>query len=253
MRWATSRAVFAPSSVTEPWLGCINPATTRSSVLLPAPLSPTTTYSRPGAKLSVISRKAANRPKNFTRFVRTMTGWLDESVVPVMGCVAVRPSGGKLLALGARLGSAQLRLLGILARHRSRSRLLGCILRGAFSLDVGRMEHAIVSPLAFGQCLSIVFKSVWRSLAARVNHGNRPPFFGQQKFEMSPLALDRSRSDVAGHAQPLAVGVRAHAVEFFDGDVITFAVAHSRVGEIGQRHHDNNDDCAKAQISASLH
>src|SRR5664279_6153764 len=137
MRWATSRAVLAPSSVTEPWLGCINPATTRKRVLLPAPLSPTTTYSRPGAKLSVISRKAANRPKNFTRFVRTMTGWRDESVVPVMDCVAVKPSGGKLLALGARLGSAQLRLLRILARYRSRSRLLGRVLRSALRLDIG--------------------------------------------------------------------------------------------------------------------
>ena len=42
-RCATSRTLLAPSSVKLPWLGSISPATIRSSVLLPAPLSPSTT------------------------------------------------------------------------------------------------------------------------------------------------------------------------------------------------------------------
>ncbi len=65
---------FAPSRVQLPWLGSISPATTRNSVLFPAPLSPSTTYRRPGTKLAETPRRAANLPKNFTRFSRTMTG-----------------------------------------------------------------------------------------------------------------------------------------------------------------------------------
>ena len=45
-------------------------------------------------------------------------------------------------------------------------------------------------------------------------------------------ALDRSRLNVAGYAQPLGICPIAHPVQLFDGDVITFAFLHARVGEI---------------------
>src|SRR5271165_2216361 len=197
-RWATSRTVLAPSSVTDPWLGSINPATTRRSVLLPAPLSPTTTYSRPGAKLSEMSRRAANRPKNFTRLCRMTTGGREESVVPVMGCVAVRLFGRNLLAPASWLGSGQFRLLPRFTSRRSSSRLFGSVLRSALGLDIGRVKDAVPTVLSFSKRLSVVLESVRGGLATGVSHRNRSSFFRQQKLQMRSLTLDRSGSDVPG-------------------------------------------------------
>src|SRR5271165_501311 len=165
------------------------------------------------------------------------------------------PSEGRLLPFSSWLGSVQFRFL----RIRTGSWLgfwlpilLRRIFRSAFGLDVRSVEHPIAPVLALSQRLRVVFECVRRGLAAAVDHRNHPSLFHQLKLQLCSLALDRSGRDVAGYAQTLAVSLGAHAVEFLNGDVITLAVLHARVGEIGQRNHDNHNDRAEAQILAIL-
>src|SRR5271157_2025610 len=118
-------------------------------------------------------RIAANRPKNFTRFSRTMTGGESGSLAPVMSCGLVLFTGSESLAGHTRRCSRQRCFLRIAfgGRRSARlARLLGSILRGALGLDVGGAENAVASELAFRQGLRVVFESVGRSFRAGVNH-----------------------------------------------------------------------------------
>src|SRR5438552_14562251 len=56
-----------------PRVGCARPASERSSVVFPAPLSPRITWRRPGVNSALTPRKAANRPNCFTRPLMEMT------------------------------------------------------------------------------------------------------------------------------------------------------------------------------------
>src|SRR5271165_7136840 len=119
-----------------------------------------------------MSRIAANRPKNFTRFSRTMTGGGAGSPVPVISCGSVLFTGSESLVRRTRRYSRQRSLLRIALGGRcgaGLARLLGSILRGALGLDVGGVKNSVASELAFGQSLRVVFKGVGRSFRTRVN------------------------------------------------------------------------------------
>src|SRR5271165_3212356 len=112
-----------------------------------------------------MSRMAANRPKNFTRFSRTMAGGEERSRAPVIGYGFVMSTSSRLLALRTRLRSRQRRLLGVALRSRSSAGLpgLGSILGGALGLNVGGAEDAIASKFSFCQGLCVVLEGVGRS------------------------------------------------------------------------------------------
>src|SRR5271165_4009529 len=110
-------------------------------------------------------RRAAKRPKNFTRFSRTMTGWEGRSLAPVMRCGCVMSSSSGLLPLRAGLWRCQLRLLCVALGGRSSTRLaglLGRILGSALGLNIGSVEDAVVSVLTFGQRLRVVLEGIGR-------------------------------------------------------------------------------------------
>src|SRR5208283_4401132 len=199
-------------------------------------------------------RMAANRPKNFTRFSRTMAGGEERSLAPVMGCDSVMSTSAGLLALCTRLRSGQRRLLGVPFSSRSGAGLplLGSILGGALGLNVGGAENAVASKFSFSQGLRVVLESVGRSFSSAVNHLQRAVLFHQQELQMCALALDGAGNNISCDAQPLAVCAVAHAVQFLDGDVVALAVLHAGVGKIAQRKQDHGDHRAKAHIPASL-
>src|SRR5271165_2704056 len=134
-----------------------------------------------------MSRRAAKRPKNFTRLSRTMTGGAD-------GTVAINGSLMGVWLLSHRLRRARCRisrLSGLRGRSGSGlSRLLGGVFGRAFGLNVGGVEDAIAAKLTLGQCLGIVLEGVRRSLGAAVDHGQRAALLHQQEFQMRALPLD---------------------------------------------------------------
>src|SRR6516164_11023494 len=185
-----------------------------------------------------------------------MTGCWESLAIEAVDWGAVSPWPGKLLALASRLGIFEFSLLlaWIASRHRSRLAVLfRRVLRSALGLNIGGPEDAVFAIFAFGQRLSVVLESVRWSFGAAVHHWNHAAFFDELELEVGSLALDGAWSDVASDAQPLAVGVGTHAVQFLDGDVIALAVLNAGVGEIAERNNDNDDDRAEAQVSTALY
>ena len=84
-------------------------------------------------------------------------------------------------------------------------RLFGSILGSALGLNVGGVEDAVASELAFGQRLRVVLEGVGRSLGPAVNHREGAVLLHQQELQVGALALDRAGNNIAGYAQPLAV------------------------------------------------
>src|SRR6516162_2999342 len=70
----TVRGSEAPSIDTVPRVGRTSPASTRRSVVFPAPLSPRMAYKRPASNDALTPRRAAKRPNCLTRFVTVMIG-----------------------------------------------------------------------------------------------------------------------------------------------------------------------------------
>src|SRR5271165_7196618 len=201
-----------------------------------------------------MSRMAAKRPKNFTRFSRTMTGG-EKLSVPVMRRRSVLSTSSELLSRRARLRSCQGGLLRIPVGRRSRARLprlFGSVLGSALGLNVGGAEDAVPSKFPFREGLGVVLEGVGRGLGSAINHWECAVLLDQQELHVSALALDGSRDNIAGHAQPLTVRAVAHAIQFLDGDIVALAVLHSRVGKVPQRKHNHRDYRAKAHVPASL-
>src|SRR6266496_1707850 len=76
----TFRRSLVPNTEISPRVGRVRPAIVRSRVVVPAPLSPSTTYSLPGANSAVTPRSAANRPNCFTTPSATTTAELDNVI-----------------------------------------------------------------------------------------------------------------------------------------------------------------------------
>src|SRR5208283_2780808 len=119
---------------------------------------------------------AAKRPKNFTRFSRTITGGEGRSEVPVMCVGSVISSFSGLLALRSRLRSRQRRLLRVSVGGWSSprlARLFGSILGSALGLNIGGTEYAVAPELAFGQGLRIVLEGIGRRFSPAVHDRQR--------------------------------------------------------------------------------
>src|ERR1019366_8107908 len=76
--------------------------------------------------------------------------------------------------------------------------------------------------------------------------------FFQQEIHAGSGALDRSRHDVSRDAKTLGVSVIAHAVQFFDGDVVALAVLHPGVGKIAEGEQNQHGYRPKFQILADF-
>src|SRR5215469_18147926 len=72
--WHTSRNFVEPRIEIVPRVGGASPASVRSSVVFPAPLSPRMAYRRPAVKLALTPRSAAKRPNCLIRPLTTMMG-----------------------------------------------------------------------------------------------------------------------------------------------------------------------------------
>src|SRR5271157_1625813 len=109
----------------------------------------------------------------------------------------------ELLALRVRLRFRQRGLLRIAIGGRSGARLprlFRSILGSALGLDVGGAENTVAPVLAFRQRLRIVFEGVGRGLGPAVNHWQCAVLLHQQELQVSALALDGTRNNIAGHA-----------------------------------------------------
>src|ERR1043166_7827900 len=102
-RRAGSPASGAPSIVTRPALGRASPASSRSSVLFPAPLGPTTRWHSPGLTESETPRSARADPKRRSRSRASRRGQTAAGVwgrgevtrgsVPARAGIYLRPPG----------------------------------------------------------------------------------------------------------------------------------------------------------------
>src|SRR5262245_39855265 len=114
---------------TVPLVGRASPAITRSSVDFPAPLSPKTPQIRPAANSACTRLSAAKGPKNLLRSVSATAGTACASAAG-RGAIRLRHAGAR------RVG------------HARRRAALFVIFRGAFGLELLRVEHAVAFELA---------------------------------------------------------------------------------------------------------
>ena len=115
------------------------------------------------------------------------------------------------------------------------------------------MEYAVASKAAVGQGLRVVFKCVGRRFGSGIRNGQRQIVFFEHEVDARSGALDGAGDYVSGDPQPLRVCVVAHAVQFFDGDVVTLAVLDAGVGEIAKREQNKDGDRSEfKEFAASL-
>ena len=114
------------------------------------------------------------------------------------------------------------------------------------------MKDAIATEAAFGQSLGIVLESIGRRLGPVVGDREAKVVFDEDEVHLGTGPLDGSGLDIAGNPEALAVGAVAHAVKFFDGDVVAFALLYAGVGQVGEGEQDDNRHRAEFQISAGL-
>src|SRR5437879_2880184 len=62
---------------------CVRPASSRSNVVFPAPLSPRMAWKRPAPKSALTPRNAAKRPNCLTTLLTVMMGAPDDAVATV--------------------------------------------------------------------------------------------------------------------------------------------------------------------------
>src|SRR5450432_2788112 len=114
------------------------------------------------------------------------------------------------------------------------------------------MKDTVASVTAVGQRLGVVFESVRRRFAAAVSNGQDFVALYQGEIDLGSVALNRAGLNVAGHAKALGVSAITHALQFFDGYVVTLAFLHACVGQIGQRDKDQGGGTAELQKFAGL-
>src|SRR6185437_9077339 len=115
-----------PAMRTSPAVGGMIPASTRSVVVLPAPLGPTSPSTSPCCTLKLRSRTAATSPNALT-----------SPVISIMGLPAA-PSRGRSSTLSGGRAVLRRRAGGL-----HRIQVLGCPLRNCFVVDPAACEQPL--------------------------------------------------------------------------------------------------------------
>ena len=107
------------------------------------------------------------------------------------------------------------------------------VLGGAFGLELGGVEDAVVAVGAYGEGLGVVLEGVGWRLGSLIDDGEFAALLEQIEGGIGADAMDAAGSYVAGDAEVADVRFVAHALEFADGDVVALVVATAAEGEVG--------------------
>ena len=120
----------------------------------------------------------------------------------------------------------------------------GGVLGGAFGLEFGGVENAVVSVGTDGEGLGVVFEGVGRRFGALIDHGEFAALLEQIKGGVGADAMDAAWGYVAGDSEVPDVGIVSHALQFADGDVVAFVVATAAERKVsdGAEDDDGGDD-----------
>src|SRR5580658_6459308 len=85
---------------------------------------------------------------------------------------------------------------------------------GAFGLELGGVEDAVVAVSAYGEGLGVVLECVGRGFGALVDDGEFAALLEEIEGGVGADAVDAARSYVAGYTEVANVCLIAHALEF---------------------------------------
>src|ERR1700722_19115191 len=104
----------------------------------------------------------------------------------------------------------------------------GGVFRGAFGLELGGVEDAVVAVGADGEGLGFVLEGIGWGLGALVADVERAVLLEEGEVDVGADAMDAAGSYVAGDAEMADVGLVAHALKLTDGDVVALVIADAR-------------------------
>src|SRR5579871_652151 len=128
-------------------------------------------------------------------------------------------------------------------------RHLGLVFRGAFCLNLGRAEDAILIEFAVGESLRAVFEGVGKWIAAGVGDLQFHLVLDQGELHLFADPFDGAAFDIPAHTQFLAVGLVSHLGQFGDGLIVGFVIANAGSRQPHKRANDNGDQGNKLAVS----
>src|SRR5207248_1635567 len=121
---------------------------------------------------------------------------------------------------------------------------------GAFCLEFGGVEAAVVAIGPCGEGLGVVLEGVGWGFGPLIEDGEFAALLEQIEGGVGADTMDAARGNVAGDAEVADVRFVAHALEFADGDVVTLVLATTAEGEIGDCAED--DDSGDNEFDRAL-
>lgn len=116
---------------------------------------------------------------------------------------------------------------------------------GAFGLNLIGVKHAIGPIRSFDERLCVVLEGVWRGLHTAIRDLKLQSLFIDLEIRSGSLMTDAAGDNLSRYAKPFGMCVRAHPLEFLDGDVIALRISYAGKRKIGERANDYGDGDAK--------
>ena len=119
-------------------------------------------------------------------------------------------------------------MLGFACRGSLTALLRGrSVFRSAFGLNLLGVEDAVRSIRALYERLGVVLKGIWRRFDAAIGDLQLQTLLVKLEVRAGSLPMNTAWHNLPRDSQPLSMRVRAHALQFFDGDVVTFALLNA--------------------------
>src|SRR5258706_1634891 len=128
---------------------------------------------------------------------------------------------------------------------------LGLIFRRAFRLNLTGLEDSVGTQFSVSKGLCPILERVRQRIDPVVNHLQHTGVLMQSKRYFGAIAYDGTLSNIAAHAEPLALGLIAHLPKLGDGLVVSLAFADAAHRQPNQ-HTDNYNDQGR-ELHVSLH